>query len=283
MIQTKVARPNGQRERTASHCDDFDTLQSGLTVAMIATARRDLKTCRKSDLISAVLKDLRSCERYDYLPVTDAKGDGSNGIVGLFPTRENLIGEVRPSSLVHERLCPLSEDSLIGANASILHYMIEGHVKPFRLVVSEAGIVGLVTPSDLQKPPARIAIFSLITGFEVTMATVIRDRFPANTWMNFLSEGRRSITHRAIASFRSPEKDKFVDSLLLTQFCDKFDILAKQDYFGRHFSKSMARKELKNIQRLRDLLAHANEYADETICSVIRTLLKMRSCLVEQP
>ena len=62
----------------ASH-DDFETLQRGLTVEMIATGRCDLETCGKNDLISEVAGRMSTIDvRYDYLRLrmpkaTDAK------------------------------------------------------------------------------------------------------------------------------------------------------------------------------------------------------------------
>ena len=210
--------------------DEFDALQRGLTVEMITTRRSDLVTCRKNERIAEVMERMNSNERYDYLPVTDAGSDGAEKIVGLYSARESAA-EGAASERIHEHVCPLSEEFLIGAKTSILDYVIDGHAKPVRIVVSDSGILGIVTLSDLQKPPARVALFALITGFEITMSEAIRSRFPCDRWMQCLSDGRRQKLKEEIEKSRSPDHDSFVQSLLFTQFADKCDILSRSNSF----------------------------------------------------
>ena len=166
--------------------DEFGSLQRGLTVELIATRRCDLVTCRNDELISEVMERMSSTERYDYLPVTDGANDGAGRIVGLYSTIEAAAGG-GDAERIYEHSCPLSEEFLIGAKTRILDYMVEGHAKPVRFVVSDYGIVGIVALSDLQKAPARVALFALITGFEITMSEVIKSRFPCDDWMQLLS------------------------------------------------------------------------------------------------
>ncbi len=263
----------------ASH-DDFDTLQRGLTVEMIATRRCDLEICGKNDLISEVVERMSRLDvRYDYLPVTDAEGDRGERIVGLYSTRAGAAEAVASTERVHERLCPLSEDLLIGAKASILEYIGDGHARPVRLVVSEAGVDGLVTLADLRKPPARVALFALVIGFEVTMSNVIRGRFPCDRWMRYLTCSRRQKLDRQIEKSQAGDHDDFVESLLFTQFCDKRDVLVKSRTLQHRFSNNEALKKLKRIGDLRDQLAHANDYATSEIGEVVMTLLDLRRCL----
>ena len=258
--------------------DEFGSLQRGLTVEMITTRRCDLVTCQKNELITEVMERTSSTERYDYIPVTDDDGDGGERIVGLYSTIEAAGGRA-DAERIHEHACPLSEEFLIGAKTSILDYMTEGHARPVRFVVSDFGIVGIVTLSDLQKPPARVALFAVVTGFEITMSKVIGSRFPCDRWMQCLSEGRRRRLKEEIEKSRSADHDSFVQSLLFTQFADKSDILIGSNAFEPRFSKTQARKELKKIQEIRDRLAHANEYATLGLCGVVMTLLDLRRCL----
>ena len=265
----------------ASH-DDFETLQRGLTVEMIATKRCDLETCRKNELVSDVMGRMSTINvSYDYLPVTDAGSNGPERIVGLYPTKKRAAGERDSAERVHERLCPLSEDFVIGAKASILDYIVNRDAKPVRFLVSETGFVGLVTLSDLQKPPARVALFALVNGFEVTMSNVIRSRCPCDVWMQYISSTRRRKLEEQIERSQSEEQDDFVERLLFTQFCDKRDILIGSKALEHHCSNSQALKDLKKIEALRDGLAHANDYATSEVPEVVMTLLNLRRCLEE--
>lgn len=249
---------------------------------MIATKRCDLETCRKNELVSDVMGRMSAINvSYDYLPVTDAGSNGPERIVGLYPTKTRTAGERDSTERVHERLCPLSEDLVIGAKASIFDYIVNQDANPVRLVVSETGFVGLVTLSDLQKPPARVALFALVSGFEVTMSNVIRSRCPCDVWIHYVSETRRRKIEEQIEKSKSEEQDDFVERLLFTQFCDKREVLIGSKAFEHHCSNNQALKELKKIEALRDRLAHANEYATSEVPEVVMTLLNLRRYLEE--
>ena len=227
--------------------DIFETLHSGLTVALIATEREELMTCRPNESLSAVVS--RSAEQqYDYLPVIDDEGSEIVGLLHItdFVQNSPCIGIVRG------RYGPLSEGDLIGADASILDFIKGADSKPRRLVVSGDKIVGLVTLSDLQKLPVRAALFALITGLEITMYEAIKQKYPTGEeWKQHLTPHRRKNIKEKIDN--SAKGDGFVDDLLFTQFCDKRDILIKSFPFSH---KKKLRCQLKYIEKLRDKLAH---------------------------
>ena len=70
-----------------------------------------------------------------------------------------------------------------------------------------------------------------------------------------------------------------MNELLFTQFCDKREMLARLPCF---FSKKKdLRERLKEIEELRNRLAHANDYAatpdaQRKVCVVVRNLLELR-------
>lgn len=47
----------------------FEILHSGLKVELIATPRKDFRTCRQDEYVSTVLA--RNIEPYDFIPVVD--------------------------------------------------------------------------------------------------------------------------------------------------------------------------------------------------------------------
>jgi hypothetical protein len=70
-------------------------------------------------------------------------------------------------------------------------------------------------------------------------------------------------------------RDAFVESILFTQFADKTTILKKSGSFS--WSRSEFERDLKSIQKLRDALAHANEYANShesalRVCKTVRLI-----------
>jgi hypothetical protein len=256
----------------------FEAVHSGLTVQVIETSRGDLVTCTAGDAASLVVE--RNTEQYDFIPVTEHSGTGGDRIVGLFHAAGFHDGPA-PDGAVADHLLPLSEEYLIGADASILDFITDADTRPCRLVLAGPSISGLVSLSDLQRLPVRAALFALITGFEITMAEAIRRMFPANTdWMLLLSEPRQSKIGEEIQ--KSIQSDAFVDPLLFTQFADKRTIITKMCQISE--SKSVLEGRLKQIENLRDKVAHANEYAAtpekaRNVCAVVRDLLALRAAI----
>ena len=262
--------PRAGDERTRAG-DTFETLHSGLTVELISTHRRDLKTCSLDDSLADVVT--RNTEHYDHLPVTEKGGR----IVGLLRAAD-FADKPPPVGCVRDRYCRLSEEHFIGADASILGFIRRADCRPCRLVVSGTGIVGLVTLSDLQKLPVRAALFALVTGLEISMFEAIKKEFPGGEWRSCLSSGRLDKITEEID--KSKDLNNSVDDLLFTQFCDKRDILTRLSCFSSR--KKEVRNRLNEIQKkLRDKLAHANNYAAtpnaaREVCAVVRSLLELR-------
>ena len=252
--------------------DVFQALHVGLTVDLISTLVVDLKTCTPHELISDVIQ--RSPDDFDFLPVVDE----NDRFVGMFHVADHR--NLRTLGTVWQCYTPLSEEYLIGADASILDFVLDADERQCRLVVSGTKIVGLVSSSDLQKLPVRAALFALITGFEITMAQLIKTRYPIDSdWMHLLSTGRqRKIEEEKM---KAKADDGYVDSLLFTQFCDKRDILKQLFPAEQHGSVV---KTLIRIEDLRNSIAHANEYASSPsqakgVCQIVRELLHLRDNL----
>ena len=233
-----------QKPDTLRQSEGFEELHGGLLVERIKVPRGELTTCRSHDALSEV-----AATGFDYLPVEDDRGQ----IVGLLETKDLETVTCR----VEERMSLLSKADWIAADATILHLLRRVRRKPF-LVVTSGGIDGLVAWTDLQKLPVRTALFALVTGFELTMYEAIKREFrDDDDWLNHLQENRQK---KAKDLFEErQDKDSHVDLLLCTEFCDKSRILIESFELSR--SKTQLRKRIRDIQDIRDSLAHANNYA----------------------
>lgn len=265
-VQGPVREMTRHRPQPPSDTSAFESIHRDLTVARIATPKSQLETCTQNEPIAVV--QLRNTRGYDYLPVED---DGR--IIGLFharpyrndPPDHRIIGDV---------MDVLSDTNLIGADAAILDFLKEVEAKPFRLVVSGGGISGLVAWSDLQKLPVRTALFGLITGFELTMFEAIKSKYPAGEgWLDLLNPGRQDKVWEALERGRASDSD--VDPLLYTQFCDKATILRQC------FRLPGSAGPLGKIERLRNKLAHANNYVGRRqdanrASAIVKALIALR-------
>ena len=263
-----------EKPDTTRQSEGFDQVHTGLTVGQIAVPRRDLRTFTATDRESEVLA--RNCDPvFDYLPVEDTAGH----VIGLLSNDAiSTAGGDGGNARVVERMDPLSKADLIGAGAPIVALIDRIRRKPF-LVVSGQEIIGMVTWSDLQKLPVRAALFSLVTGFELTMYEAIRRHFDKrDDWIEHVDECRLCMAKREYRS--QQERGGDVDLLLCTQFCDKRDILIGSFDFA--VGKKKLRKKFRAIERIRNDVAHANNYAmtfkeAKKLRATLRHLVALRS------
>jgi hypothetical protein len=239
---------------TPASDDELTAVQAGLPVRLIATERKNFKTCRPDEPVSAVRE--RSEEKYEYWPVENEAGR----IIGLLHLPYCHDDENRHR--VADKIQPLDETNLMGADASILAFIHTAHDHACRLLLSGPNITGLVSISDLQKLPVRVAIFCLITNLEMTMTEAIRrENLTTEEWAARLSDDRQCELKKRID--RAKNDDVELDHLLYTEFCDKSTILKKSSRLTT--SKTGFRKDMNDIRDLRDSIAHASDYAAQAV------------------
>lgn len=249
----------------------LESFQIGLPVRLIGTPRAELMTCEAEEPIADVVARNRET-KFDFLPVVEPANTTRTPIIGLFEAARFMHAQP-PSGLVHEAMHPLSEPYLVGADSSIIEFIRRADVLPCRLIVSGDEISGLVCLYDIQKLPARAALFAMVTSLEMAMTELIRAEFPEQKqWLALVKPKRKKKLDDEIA--KAQAADAFVDALLMTQFCDKATIL-------RNLSISTSRRKLSSdmnqIERLRNSLAHANEYATTrdqagSVCHTVRLI-----------
>ena len=253
-------------------------LHLGLTVGQICTERTDLMACSLDEEVAEVM--VRNEPRYDYLPVLESGQNSSAQIIGLFTAQRQFRDESGNYGIVKDHYQGLSESILIGADATILDYLCSAVQTPCRLVVAGSKIVGIVNLLDIQKLPARAALFAVLTNFEMCLSSVIAKTFPDNAWMGQLTENRR-----AQISARIEEADtEIVTHLLFTQLSDKTTVISRSKLLGR--SRNEWEQTFKPIRKLRDNLMHANDYASTPgeaaeVCEVIATVMALMTELKE--
>ncbi|SEE18597.1 hypothetical protein SAMN05519104_5431 [Rhizobiales bacterium GAS188] len=247
------------------------TFQEGLPIRLIETPRDAFETCRPDEEMSVVVA--RNQGGFDYFPVVECVDGIRKRIIGLVELVPFIHG-AESRGFVRDQMRPLSEENLIGADASLLTFIRTADRQKCRLVVSGPQINGLVSISDLQRLPVRAALFAMVTHLEITMAHAIRSEFDqSEDWINRLSAERISKVRNKVAEAKS--QDAFVDSLLFTEFCDKVTIVKNSPDF--QWSKKSFDRDLAQVQALRNDLAHANDYAAtrEAACHVCETVRLM--------
>jgi CBS domain-containing protein len=255
--------------------------EDGLPVRLISTPREKMKTCRAEENVASVIERNR-VDQFDHLPVTAAGASGR--IIGLIELASFRAG-TSPEGTIGNHMQPLSEENLIGADAGILSFVRDADRHRLRLIVAGRDISGLVSLFDIQKLPARAALFAIVTQLEIVMTSAIRREFGrAESWLERLTPDLQSLLQAEIK--KAHEDDSFVDSLLFTQLADKATIIRKNP--NSPFEPSTFKSEFFKIQELRNQLAHAKEYAltlqaASRVCETVRLIDEWSSRLSQWP
>ena len=188
----------------------------------------------------------------------DLAGVRRDGLVCGYLRRDELYGG-RCGDHIH----PFGADDLV-ADSDSLQKVIESlaiNNQCFVTVLDRVG--GIVTLSDLEKPPVRMFLFGMITITEMIMARSIAELWPDGSWCSLMSEGRLQKARELLAE--RERRNKRVDLLDCLQFSDKSQILLKSPAYLEQLaalglpSRKAALQAAKELETLRNNLAHTQE------------------------
>ena len=246
----------------------LQVVHAGLPVEMIMTPR-PFFSCHPEEACANV--KARNTDRFSFVPVMDR-----DRILGLLDARP-LFNEASPKGAVSDHYKPLSEEMLIGADASIWQFIRTADTpgKETRLVVKGHSVAGLVTLSDMHKLPVRTALFAALTNLEVCMTTLIGERlgYDRQAWSRHLKHKRIELLNGYERKAR--ENDQFINHLLLTQFCDKREMIIRERLLD--LPVSTLRSDFESVERLRNFIAHSNDFAKDDpmaheVCRTARSI-----------
>jgi hypothetical protein len=135
---------------------------------------------------------------------------------------------------------------------------------------------GLITRSDMEKPPVRMWLFGFVTLIEMQLGSAVDTLFPADTWRKHVTNSRLAAAEK-IQSERARwgQQTRLADCL---QFSDKAQILLGVQEFRQRLNIQSRRKGIERIRRfesLRNNLAHSQGIVSsdwETIVDIAHDL-----------
>lgn len=255
--------------------EKLQKVQGSLTVGLLMVSRNDFETCRPTDTAASVSS--RNSSNFSFFPVEDG-----GRILGLY-NAERWFREEAPEDPIGNDYQRLSEDILIAADASIFDFIMQADRHPTNLVVSGNQIAGLVSLSDIQQLPVRAALFSAITSFEMAMSMAIEARWAdPKQWIAELPEHRQERLRGELEKSRAG--DTALSEIAYTQFCDKKTLVIGGGVLD--LGRNKLNSSLGRIERLRDSLAHSNEYASSSenakkVCRTVSDLYELKSALLK--
>lgn len=182
-------------------------------------------------------------------------------------------------------LRPVREAEIISEStpiADVFGLLLE-HTRLF--VLEKTKLNSIVTISDLGKIPIRIWLFGLISLTEFNIKKLIlAERIP---WEPNLKDKRLGYARKLFEEKQSRNEE--IDLLHCVQFCDLIDIIRKHEVLMQTLclekqGKDKLGKLFKNINKLRDALAHSQELLPpwETVYEITQFLQRMLNALDEE-
>lgn len=189
-----------------------------------------------------------------------------DGRIAGYVDRDSLTG-----GSCADHLHPFDPGEVVDDSASFSQVVsaLDGRMRVFVRAFGEVG--GLVTRTDLEKPPVRMWLFGMISLIEMTMTRAIEDRFPHESWVDSVSAGRRGAAENLLRERRRIGQDvRLLDCL---QFSDKLHVLLRlEDIRCQIGAPSMraAKESARMLESLRNNLAHSQGIVSHDWPTIVR-------------
>jgi len=239
----------------------------------IFTARDIAETLLSFDASSPVELASKALEnkRYDVASVR------ISGLVEGYIRNDELTG-----ALCNEHIRHFAPDQVIRGDARLTEviHVLTRHEYCF---LSQLGdINGVICRDDINKPIVRMWLFGMITLSEMTYMNMIKKYFPGDSWLKHVSEGRLA---KAKGIHAERLRRNLHSSLLeCLQLSDKGQILIdRQDTLELlgFDSRRAAKRVLKELESLRNHLAHTQDIATHDWAQIARMTRRLESMNTE--
>lgn len=184
--------------------------------------------------------------------VAGVRRDGTIcGYVRLEELAEGLCGDVRH---------PFHEGDVVSASTGFPELVLRLNDRPWLFVNLLGQVGGIVTRTDLQKPPVRMWLFGMITIIEMGLTRLIETAYPDGEWTQYLSEGRLQKAAALLQERRRRSQD--LELLDCLQFSDRGQIVLRNEDLRKRAgfrSRSRGEQTVKELEALRNNLAHSQD------------------------
>jgi len=161
-----------------------------------------------------------------------------------------------------------------GAAFSDVIHVLTRH--DYCFVTMLGSVAGVIRRDDINKPMVRMWLFGIVTMVEMGLVQQIRERFPHEDWQQQLSAGRLQKA-RDVQAERG-RRNVFCELIDCLQLSDKGQILIEDPIVMQRLgfeSKSVAKRVLKELESLRNHLAHAQDIVMHDWAQIARLSMRM--------
>jgi len=182
-------------------------------------------------------------------------GVRADGTVSGYVQREEL-----GTGTCGDALRPFAPEDLVASSTSFpeLVQRLDNRSQVFVNLLGQVG--GIVTKTDLQKPPVRMWLFGMITIVEMGLTRLIEAAYPDGAWRECLSAGRLAKAETLLEERRRRHQD--LDLLDCLQFSDRGQIVLRNEELrttAGFVSRNRGEQTVKELEALRNNLAHSQD------------------------
>ncbi len=185
----------------------------------------------------------------------DVVGIRSEGLIAGYVESGSLDG-----GACGQHRCAFDDGMVLDDATPLLKVLLKLHERPRVFIALLGQVGGIITRDDLQKPPARMWLFGIVTLIEARFVEMIGHLCPADSWKKYLSEGRLQKAQTLLEERR--RRNQTLDLFDCLQFSDKGQIIARNEEIRKQTifaSRGQAETAIKNLEQLRNNLAHAQD------------------------
>lgn len=152
--------------------------------------------------------------------------------------------------------------------ADVIHILT--HFR-FCFVELDGTVIGVISRGDIEKPVVRMWLFGIIILIEILIVDLIRTRWPEGSWGVLVSSNRlEKASQLRDERIRRGQHGELLDCL---QFSDKIQLVLQNPEFIRNAgftSQSAAKKSMKDLESLRNNLAHGQDITRHDWAPIVR-------------
>ena len=169
-----------------------------------------------------------------------------------------------------------AKDQVLSGSATfsdVIHVLTR-HDFCFVTILGNVG--GVISRDDINKPMMRMWLFGIVTMLEMGLVELIQERFPDGSWIENLSQGRLQKA-RDIRAERQ-RRNVHCDLMDCLQLSDKAQILVDDPVAMERIgikSKKLAKRTIKDLESLRNHLAHAQDIVQYDWPQIVRLSRRM--------
>ena len=192
-------------------------------------------------------------------------GIRKDGVVAGYTTKDKLAG-----GKCGDHIHTFDDKMVLSATSSLQEVMEALSANRYCFVSVLGKVGGIVSRTDIQKPPVRMWLFGMITIMEMFMVRTIEKLYPHGSWQQEVSEGRLKKAEEILRERQRRNQDaRLIDCL---QFSNKGYILIKNPVLRKDFgfeSMGVAKRAVKDLESLRNNLAHAQDIFTDSWAAVV--------------